>query len=210
MSKVKLVWITPESEKLVGYCARVSNPKNQDNPDVASLLAYCVKNKHWSIFEMAGMCIEISTSRAISAQILRHRSFSFQEFSQRYAEAQGFVTYPARRQDSKNRQNSIDDMDSLDKEKFQVIQGQVQGICESAYEEALRMGVAKEQARFLLPMSTKTRLYMNGSIRSWIHYLELRTAHGTQLEHKEIANEIKGIFVNELPVISEALGWCHE
>jgi thymidylate synthase (FAD) len=205
--KVNLVSLTPDAEKTMMYCARVSNPANQhsDNP---KLLDYCIKNGHWSVFEMAHMTVEITTSRAIAAQILRHRSFSFQEFSQRYAEAQGFETYEARRQDNKNRQNSIDDMSDKDKKWFQDVQKNVHDFCELYYKEALLRGIAKEQARFLLPLSTTTKLYMSGSIRSWLHYLDLRTGNGTQLEHKEIADEIKKIFVENFPNISKAKGWC--
>lgn len=201
----KLIHITPDSEKHMVYCARVSSP-NQDNPDT-KLLSYCIKNKHWSIFEMASMCVEIQTSRAISAQILRHRSFHFQEFSQRYAEVTGFETYEARRQDTKNRQNSVNDMNDKDKAWFKVQQDRLQCFTKGLYETALEKGIAKEQARFLLPMSTSTKLYMHGTIRDWIHYLELRTGNGTQLEHKEIAESIKKIFIEQLPAVSAALGW---
>lgn len=205
--QTRLVWITPEAEKVIGYCARVSNPQNQDNPNVSKLLRYCIQNQHWSVFEMANMCVEIETSRAISAQILRHRSFSFQEFSQRYAQVADFLTYVGRRQDNKNRQNSIDDMDNDVKMWFVEKQLEIQEISKKAYDEAISLGIAKEQARFLLPMSSKTRLYMQGTLRSWITYLQLRTGNGTQLEHKLIADEIKQIFVKELPIISEALEW---
>lgn len=203
---VNLISITPDTEKTIMYTARVSNPSNQTSSN-PKLLKYCIDHGHWSIFEMANMCIEIETSRAIAAQILRHRSFSFQEFSQRYAEALGFEEYPARRQDSKNRQNSIDDMSEEDKKWFLDAQKEIRGISWNLYIEALRRGVAKEQARFLLPLSTKTKLYMNGSIRSWLHYLDLRCANGTQLEHKEIADAIKKIFIEQLPIIAEAKGW---
>lgn len=188
------------------YCARVSNPKNQDS-DNTRLINYCIKHGHWSIFEMANMVVEIETSRAISAQILRHRSFCFQEFSQRYAKVNGFKTYPARRQDDKNRQNSIDDFSKDEKDYFDKLQDQVHIIAQDNYEKALALGVAKEQARFLLPMSATSRLYMNGNVRSWIHYLKLRTANGTQKEHQEIAEKIRQIFVQQFPNISEALEW---
>jgi len=196
--------ISPEN--LIMYCARVSNPKNQtsNNP---KLIDYCIRNGHWSVFEMAHMTVEITTSRAIAAQILRHRSFSFQEFSQRYAEVQEFETYPARRQDSKNRQNSIDDMSQEDKQWFDNAQKQVQNLAMNLYKEALAKSIAKEQARFLLPLSTQTKLYMTGNIRSWIHYLQLRSGNGTQKEHQEIAIAIREIFVKELPIIAQALGW---
>lgn len=203
--KVDLISITPDAEKTVMYCARVSSP-NQEN-DNPKLLSYCIKHGHWSVFEQATMTIEIQTSRAISAQILRHRSFSFQEFSQRYAAVSSFEKYEARRQDTKNRQNSIDDMSKADKEWFEYAQEEVQKSAMWHYEEALKRGIAKEQARFLLPMSSSTKLYMTGSLRSWIHYLELRCGNGTQLEHKVIADEIKQVFIRELPIISEALGW---
>lgn len=202
--EVKLIHKTPEAEKLIAYCARVSSP-NQDNPEIEKLLSYCIKNKHWSVFEMASMCVEITTSRAIAQQILRHRSFHFQEFSQRYAKATEFETYEARRQDNKNRQNSIDDMSFKDKNWFLNAQDQVQDWCISYYEQALKKGIAKEQARFLLPLSTTTKLYMHGTIRDWIHYINLRTENGTQLEHKEIALSIQKIFVNEFPTIAKAL-----
>lgn len=201
---IKLIWITPDAEKHVAYCARVSSP-HQDNPEYDKLIAYLIKNKHWSPLEMASMCVEITTSRAISAQILRHRSFSFQEFSQRYATATEFETYEARSQDLKNRQNSIDNMSDEDKKWFKFAQGWIQDECISKYKQALERGIAKEQARFLLPLSTQTKLYMSGTLRSWAHYLELRTSNGTQLEHAEIAKEIQTIFIKELPIISKAL-----
>ena len=203
---VKLISITPNSEKLVAYCARVSS-NQQDNPSISKLLRYCIKHKHWSIFETAYLTVEINTSRAISAQILRHRSFTFQEFSQRYAEVPDFVSYEARRQDTKNRQNSIDDMSIEDRHWFSVAQDKVQTLTASLYLDALDKGIAKEQARFLLPMSSKTKVYMTGNIRSWIHYLELRTGVETQKEHRDIAREIKKIFKEELPIISGALKW---
>lgn len=206
--KTKLVWVTPKAESVMAYCARVSNPSNQDNYTTApNLLKYCIKNQHWSIFEMASMCVEITTSRAISAQILRHRSFSFQEFSQRYAEVLGFEIYEARRQDIKNRQNSIDDMSKYDREWFKNTQDSANGISLRLYDEAIRRGIAKECARFLLPMSTTTTLYMSGTVRSWIHYLNLRCANGTQLEHKEIADSIRAIFIKKFPILSTSLEW---
>ena len=203
----KLVSLTPDAEKTIGYCARVSNPKNQDNPDVAGLLRFCIKHGHWSIFEMANMVVEIETSRGIAAQILRHRSFSFQEFSQRYAEVQGFEEVKPRRQDKKNRQNSLDDLHKHDKEWFKNVVSEQNRRSYSQYKEALSRGIAKESARFLLPLNTKTRMYMNGTVRSWIHYIELRTHESTQKEHRDIANEIKGIFSQHLPVNADALGW---
>lgn len=203
---VKLISITPDCEKTIMYCARVSNPANQDSTNT-KLLDYCIKNGHWSVFEMGNMIVEIETSRAIAQQILRHRSFSFQEFSQRYAEAQGFETYEARSQDSKNRQNSIDNMSYDDKSWFKEAQFINNMEATQRYEEALRRGIAKEQARFLLPLSTTTKLYMNGTIRSWLHYLDLRCDNGTQQEHKDIANAIKAIFIKEMPHIAKAKSW---
>ena len=204
MSKVKLIWATPEAEKVVMYCARVSS-SNQESSDTR-LLNYCLKHGHYSIFEMASMCVEIKTSRAISAQILRHRSFSFQEFSQRYAAVvESPIAYEARSQDLKNRQNSVDDMSQDDKDWFKDAQDQVGTLALGLYQEALDRGVAKEQARFMLPLSTPTRLYMSGTLRSWIHYLQLRSGNGTQVEHAEIAREILELFNAEFPVISGAL-----
>jgi len=196
------------AQELVAYTARVSNPSNQMNMETApKLIKYLIKNKHWSPFEMAHMTVEITTSRAIAQQILRHRSFSFQEFSQRYAEATEFVEYEARSQDIKNRQNSIDNMSDDDKQWFQSVQETNNSTCHSYYKQALARGIAKEQARFLLPLSTKTTLYMSGSIRSWIHYLDLRASNGTQKEHMDIAIAIKNIFKEQFPDIYEALEW---
>jgi len=205
-SAVKLIAITPEAEKLVAYCARVSSPF-QDNPNIEKLLEYCINHGHWSVFETPYITIEINTSRAISAQILRHRSFTFQEFSQRYAEVADFETYPARRQDSKNRQNSIDDLSLLDKRWFSIAQDRVQTLSSFLYQEALDKGIAKEQARFLLPLSSKTKLYMTGNIRSWIHYCDLRCRVDTQKEHRDIALAIREILKKELPIISKAVEW---
>jgi thymidylate synthase (FAD) len=209
---VKLISITKSNvmgpEDLISYTARISNPSNQNNMETApKLLKYLIKHAHWSPFEMVNMCVEIDTSRAIAAQILRHRSFSFQEFSQRYAEATEFITYPARRQDDKNRQNSIDDIDAETMEWFNEAQKQVQECAFDYYLDAIEKGIAKEQARFLLPLSTKTKLYMSGSARSWIHYIQLRTEPGTQLEHREIALGIKNIFKGQFPATAEALEW---
>jgi len=205
---VKLISITPNAEETIGYCARVSNPKNQENPNVSGLLKFCIKNGHWSVFEMANMVIEINTSRGIAAQILRHRSFSFQEFSQRYAKVDGFEEVEPRRQDENNRQNSFDDLEKNDKEWFDIVVREQSRRSYSLYKEALKRGIAKESARFLLPLNTKTRIYMNGTIRSWIHYLQLRTDPSTQKEHQNIANAIKwGIFSCKLPIVSKALGW---
>lgn len=211
--EVKLISITPDAEKLIAYCARVSNPIQQDREDFAKLIAYCIKHQHWSIFEQGYMTVEISTTRAIAAQILRHRSFTFQEFSLRYADAQllGQIDPPEiRRQDNKNRQNSIDDIpEGLKRYWTNVIKEHFYKSVR-LYESMLKDGVAKECARFVLPLATPTKIYMTGSIRSWIHYIELRSANGTQKEHMDIANTIKDIFVEQLPIISEALGWKND
>lgn len=206
---VRLISITPDAEAVIAYCARVSNPKNQDNPKIGGLLKYCVQNSHWSIFEQANMVLEITTSRAIAPQILRHRSFTFQEFSQRYAAASDCIIYDARRQDDKNRQNSIDDLSEDTRKWFRQAQESVWKNASALYEEALGKGIAKECARALLPLSTKTTLYMNGTIRSWMHYIGLRSGHGTQLEHMRIAEQAKAIFCEQLPVTAEALGWTN-
>jgi len=206
--KTRLIWATPEAEKQILYCARVSNPKNQDSGKTG-LLKYCMRHGHWSIYEMANLCVEIETSRAIAAQILRHKSLSFQEFSQRYQDVTAFddtfEIYQARRQDVKNRQNSIDDMSEEDRHWFEAAQLTAQESAVEAYREALRRGIAKEQARFLLPLNVKTRLYMNGTVRSWLHYLKLRMDPSTQKEHREIAESIWQIFKKELPTVAEAL-----
>ena len=211
MNHVKLISVTPDAEKNIAYCARVSNPNNQENEKIAGLLKYCINHQHWSIFEMAFMTLEINTTRGLAAQILRHRSFTYQEFSQRYADssllAEKIPMIDLRRQDTKNRQNSIDDVDEFTKQEFEI---QIQRHFASAmdlYQTMLDKGIAKECARFVLPLATPTRLYMSGSIRSWIHYIQLRSANGTQKEHMDIANECKCIFAGEFPVIAEALGW---
>lgn len=211
MSDVNLVWITPEAEKNIMYCARVSNPKNQDS-DNSKLLNYCIKNSHWSIFEMASMCIEINTTRTIARQILRHRSFSFQEFSQRYADvtqmSSDLVVAEARSQDLKNRQNSNDDMSLDDKEWFQACQVDLWNHALDFYKKALDRGIAKEQARVFLPEGlTPSRMYMTGTIRSWLHFLQLRTGNGTQKECQDVARAIQKIFGEELPIIAKALEW---
>ena len=207
---VKLVSVTPEAEKLMGYVARVSNPKNQDNPKVSGLLSYCIKHGHWSVFEQAHMTLEIETTRGLAAQILRHRSFTYQEFSQRYADSTqlGHIPLPAlRRQDTKNRQNSTDDLEPPLKTKYYVKMMSHFEQATELYEEMLKDGVAKECARFVLPLATPTKLYMTGSVRSWVHYIELRSGHGTQKEHMDIANECKRIFSEQLPIVAEALDW---
>lgn len=203
MANVKLISITPDAEKVIMYCARVSNPTNQ-NSNNTKLLEYCIEHKHWSIFQMAHMTVEIETSRAIAAQILRHSSLQFQEFSQRYQVVSEFEVYEARRQDLKNKQNSIDDMDQKDKDWFIQAQQIIQLKAKDLYDEALKRGVAKEQARFLLPLSTKTKMYATGNIRSWIHYIQVRTDASTQKEHRDIALMIKDIFTKELPIIANA------
>ena len=207
MTNIKLISVTPNAEETVGYCARVSNPANQSNPDVSGLLSFCIRHGHWSIFEMANMVVEIETTRGIAAQILRHRSFSFQEFSQRYAEAEGFKEIEPRRQDKKNRQNSLDDLDKNDREWFKNSLVEQNRRSLSQYKEALKRGVAKESARFFLPLNTTTRMYMNGTIRSWIHYIQLRTDPSTQKEHRDIANDIKELFADQFPITATALEW---
>ena len=208
---VKLVTVTPDAEKTMGYVARVSNPANQENPNVTGLLKYCAKHNHWSVFEQAFMTLEITTTRAIAAQILRHRSFTFQEFSQRYADSSmlgGVIPLPElRRQDTKNRQNSIDDLDPFDVQNMEL---QMQTLFDSSmalYKQMLDRGVAKECARMVLPLCTPTKIYMSGSCRSWIHYINLRSANGTQKEHMDIANACKDIFVEQFPTVAEALEW---
>lgn len=196
------------AQEITGYITRVSNPKNQENFDtMPKLLKYCIDKQHWSPFEHAYMTVEITTNRAIAAQILRHRSFTFQEFSQRYSEVSGCELISARRQDSKNRQSSIDDLDEETKMWFLETQTNIWNDCYKAYLSAIEKGIAKETARFLLPLNTKTTIYMTGNIRSWIHYIQLRTSLGTQLEHKVIADECKKIFKKEFTDIGSALGW---
>ena len=209
---VKLVSITPDAEKMMAYIARVSNPNNQENEKYAGLLKYCIKHNHWSVFEQATMTLEIETTRAIAAQILRHRSFTFQEFSQRYASTDHLGEIPIpdlRRQDEKNRQNSTDDLDEFVKQKLELQIKTLFSSAEALYHQMLEEGVAKECARFVLPLATPTKLYMTGSCRSWIHYINLRSAHGTQKEHMEIARECACIFAGQFPAVAEALGWEH-
>ena len=195
----------------MGYVARESNPNNQENPKVAGLLNYCIKHNHWSVFEQAFMTLEISTTRAIAAQILRHRSFTYQEFSQRYADssmlADKIPLFDIRRQDTKNRQNSIDDVDAFTKQNLEIT---IQRHFESAmdiYKQMLDLGIAKECARMVLPLATPTKIYMSGSVRSWIHYIDLRSAHGTQKEHMIIAEACRDIFKEQFPICAEALEW---
>ena len=208
---VRLISVTPDAEKTMGYVARVSNPSNQENPKVAGLLKYCVKHQHWSVFEQAFMTLEIETTRGLAAQILRHRSFTYQEFSQRYADSSLLgKTIPLpelRRQDTKNRQNSIDDIDPFTVQKYQMLMQDHFKDAMELYQKMLDEGIAKECARFVLPLATPTRLYMSGSCRSWIHYITLRSANGTQKEHMDIAEACKKIFVEQFPTVSEALEW---
>ncbi len=211
MQQVKLVTVTPKAEETMGYVARVSNPNNQDNPNVSGLLKYCIKHGHWSVFEQAHMTLEIETTRGLAAQILRHRSFTYQEFSQRYADVSHIredIPLPElRRQDDKNRQNSIDDVDPDVVESFNVQMRKHFDASIDLYKKMLHAGVAKECARFVLPLATPTRIYMTGSVRSWVHYIDLRSAHGTQKEHMEIAEMCRSIFAEQFPIVSEALGW---
>ena len=208
---VKLVSITPDAEATMGYVARVSNPANQENPNVAGLLKYCIKHNHWSVFEQSFMTLEIETTRAIAAQILRHRSFTYQEFSQRYADssllAEKIPLPELRRQDTKNRQNSIDDIDPFVQQKFEMKIQKLFTQSMDLYKEMLSEGIAKECARNVLPLCTPTRIYMSGSCRSWIHYINLRSANGTQKEHMDIANACKEVFKEQFPVVAEALEW---
>ena len=208
---VKLVSATPDAEKHMAYVARVSNPNNQDSDKFAGLLKYCIKHGHWSVFEQAFMTVEINTTRGLAAQILRHRSFTYQEFSQRYADSSMLakeIPLPSlRRQDTKNRQNSIDDIDPLMQQDFEIKMQRhfVDGM--KLYKEMLEAGIAKECARFVLPLATPTRLYMTGSVRSWVHYIDLRSAHGTQKEHMDVAEETRSIFIKQFPTVAEALEW---
>tara|TARA_Y100000994_G_scaffold228218_1_gene212329 strand:+ start:13 stop:648 length:636 start_codon:yes stop_codon:yes gene_type:complete len=208
---VKLVSVTPDAEQTMAYVARVSNPNNQENPNYAKLLGYCIKHNHWSVFEQSFMTLEIETTRGLAAQILRHRSFTYQEFSQRYADSSLLAkTIPLpelRRQDTKNRQNSIDDIDPFVRQEFQIKMQRHFDEGMKLYQEMLDASIAKECARFVLPLATPTRLYMSGSCRSWIHYITLRSSNGTQKEHMDIAEECKKIFVEQFPTCAEALEW---
>ena len=208
---IKLVSVTPDAEKTMAYVARVSNPKNQDNEKFAGLLRYCIQHGHWSVFEQAHMTVEINTTRGLAAQILRHRSFTYQEFSQRYADSsllEEKIPLPElRRQDQKNRQNSIDDLDESDKKFYQLEMEKLFEKSMTLYKNMLENGVAKECARFVLPLATPTRLYMTGSCRSWIHYINLRSAHGTQKEHMDLVENVRSIFKEQFPTVSESLEW---
>ena len=211
INSARLVSVTPDAEKHMAYCARVSNPNNQQNEKFSGLLKYCVKHQHWSIFEQAFMTLELSTTRGIAAQVLRHRSFTYQEFSQRYADSSLLgdkIPLPElRRQDEKNRQNSIDDLDPFE---VQTLERQMQTLFDSSmalYQQMLESGVAKECARFVLPLAVPTKIYMTGSVRSWIHYIDLRSANGTQKEHMDLALGAKEIFCEQFPAVAEAMEW---
>jgi len=209
---VKFISVTPDAEQTMAYIARVSNPNNQENDKYAGLLRYCIKHNHWSVFEQSTMTLEIETTRAIAAQILRHRSFTYQEFSQRYADSSLLgdkIPLPElRRQDTKNRQNSIDDLDPFE---VQILEKQMATLFDSAmslYKQMLDRGVAKECARNVLPLCVGTKIYMTGSCRSWIHYITLRTANGTQKELMQVAEGAKKVFIEQFPTVSEALDWA--
>ena len=207
MYSVDLVHSTPDGDNLISYMARVSNPSNQNNTETsARLIKYLIKHKHWSPFEMVNMCVQITTTRSIAAQILRHRSFSFQEFSQRYA---GVTAKPdtlvVRRQDTTNRQSSIDDVDAFTTQDFQIKAQQVYDLSYNLYNEMLEAGIAKECAREVLPLSAPTKLYMNGTLRSWIHYCDLRCSNGTQKEHRDIADACRLLIDQCFPLVSQAL-----
>ena len=208
---VKLISVTPDAEKTMAYVARVSNPKNQNNEKFAGLLSYCIKHGHWSVFEQAYMTLEINTTRGLAAQILRHRSFTYQEFSQIYADTNLLSeTIPLpklRRQDVKNRQNSTDDIDPFIVQKYEMLMEEHFKSSMALYNKMLDDGIAKECARFVLPLATPTRLYITGSVRSWIHYIELRSAHGTQQEHMDLVENVRTVFKEQFPTVSEALGW---
>ena len=211
MNQVKLISVTPDAEKHIAYVARVSNPKNQDNEKFAGLLKYCIKHGHWSVFEQAFMTLEINTTRGLAAQILRHRSFTYQEFSQRYQDVSHIredIPLPElRNQDEKNRQNSIDDVDPAIVERYNNEMRKHFDKSIDLYKSMLHAGIAKECARFVLPLATPTRLYMTGSIRSRIHYIELRSAHGTQKEHIDLVENVRTIFVEQFSTVAQALEW---
>ena len=214
---VKLVSVTQpniegidKSEELVAYCARVSNPSNQMNSETSpKLLAFLIKHKHWSPFEMVDMTVEIKTSRAIAAQILRHRSFSFQEFSQRYSVANQFEDVELRLQGDKNRQvgEKLISKDHPEYDNLNHLVAETLSMSQHCYDTMIENGIAKEVARMILPLTTETTMYMKGSLRSWVHYIELRTEQNTQKEHRIIADECKNIFIEQFPIITEALQW---
>ena len=206
MHNVELVHVTPDAESLIAYMARVSNPNNQDNPNYEKLIKYLIDHKHWSPFEMVNMCVQIETTRSVAAQILRHRSFSFQEFSQRYAPVTKKANLPQlRRQDSKNRQNSINDLNESTVADFNAKMDGLFDLSQRLYDEMLVAGVAKECARDILPLASPTKLYMNGTLRSWLHYTDLRCADGTQLEHKQIADQVKSLIEQQFPTVYAAM-----
>ena len=208
---VKLISVTPDAEKMMAYVARVSNPNNQENPNYAKLLGYCIKHNHWSVFEQAFMTLELETTRGVAAQVLRHRSFTYQEFSQRYADSSLLAeTIPLpelRRQDTKNRQNSIDDIDPFVRQDFQIKMQKHFEEGMKLYQEMLDASIAKECARFVLPLAVPTKIYMTGSVRSWIHYIDLRSSNGTQKEHMDIALDAKRVFCEQFPAVAEAMEW---
>ena len=210
--QIKLVSVTPDAEKTIAYVARVSNPANQENEKFAGLLKYCIQHGHWSVFEQAFMTLEINTTRGLAAQILRHRSFTYQEFSQRYQDVSHIredIPLPElRSQDLKNRQNSVDDVSPAIVNKYNARMRKHFDASIDLYKEMLHDGIAKECARFVLPLATPTRLYMTGSVRSWIHYIELRSAHGTQKELMDLVENVRKVFVQQFPVVSEALDWA--
>jgi thymidylate synthase (FAD) len=203
----KLIHITPNAEDLISYMARVSNPSNQSNTETsAKLIGYLIRHQHWSPFEMVNMCVEIETTRSIAAQILRHRSFSFQEFSQRYAKVAALPEIPElRTQDHTNRQNSIDNLDEVLDKKFQYEIAKAYVECYRVYRDMLDAGIAKECAREVLPLASPTKLYMNGSVRSWLHYCDLRCGNGTQKEHRQIAEQVKELLSQHLPNVCKAM-----
>ena len=211
MNTARLISVTPDAESTMAYVARVSNPNNQENPNYAKLLGYCIKHNHWSVFEQAFMTLELETTRGIAAQVLRHRSFTYQEFSQRYADssmlAEEIPLFDLRSQDTKNRQNSIDDVDPFTKQHFEILIQKHFAEAMDLYQQMLAKGIAKECSRFVLPLAVPTKIYMSGSVRSWIHYITLRSANGTQKEHMDLANSCKQIFVEQFPTVSEALEW---
>lgn len=214
MNTVKLISVTPDAEKHIAYCARVSNPNNQNNDNISKLLKYCIDHKHWSIFEMAFMTLEINTTRGLAAQILRHRSFTFQEFSQRYADtsllSEDIPIFELRRQDDKNRQNSIDNIDETTQKLWHNHIKEHFRNAKELYDKMINDGIAKECARFVLPLATPTRLYMSGSLRSWLTYIALREKNGTQKEHIDIAKGCKNIFCEQFPIIGESMGGKNE
>ena len=206
MHNVELIHVTPDAESLIAYMARVSNPNAKQGDPSAKLIKYLIDHKHWSPFEMVNMCVQIETTRSVAAQILRHRSFSFQEFSQRYAQVVLPTNIPhLRRQDLKNKQNSIDDLPQATVDEFNVKIDSLFELSQHLYQEMLTAGVAKECARDVLPLASPTKLYMNGSLRSWLHYTDLRCANGTQLEHKQIALEVKLLIQQQFPTVYSAM-----